>query len=133
MNSSYIVRFIRSDDLPDEEYTYQSAKAALSQYKAQQHEHNDVYFAIQLLCVRNDVSTIQETAILSLSKEEKAIVLQEGCGEQLSTCLRLREILPSLTDDNSRRIAIMARIKIENLSPSKYAEFFTLLKEQMMA
>ena len=93
MDNGYIVRFMRSDDLPDEEYSHCSDAEALSD-------------------------------------EEREIVSKIGCNEQFDTCLRLKEILPLLSDDSIKESAITARIKIENISPAKFPIFFDLLRRQ---
>lgn len=49
MDNGYIVRFMRSDDLPDEEYSHCSDADALAQYTSQQPESNDVYLQFSLL------------------------------------------------------------------------------------
>lgn len=132
MDNEYIVRFMRSDDLPDEEYSHRSGKDALVQYTSQQIESNDVYFAVQLIEISGNTRTVKATVLLALSDEERAIVSKIGCNEQFDTCLRLKEILPLLPDDSIKESAIMARIKIENISPTKFPIFFDLLRKQVM-
>lgn len=132
MDNEYIVRFMRSDDLPDEEYSHRSGADALAQYTSQQIESNDVYFAVQLIEVSGNTRTVKATVLLALSDEELAIVSRIGCNEQFDTCLRLKEILPLLSDDSIKESAITARIKIENISPTKFPIFFDLLRKQVV-
>ena len=130
MDNGYIVRFMRSDDLPDEEYSHCSDADALAQYTSQQPESNDVYFAVQLIEVSGNTRTVKATVLLALSDEEREILSKIGCNEQFDTCLRLKEILPLLSDDSIKESAITARIKIENISPAKFPIFFDLLRRQ---
>ncbi len=130
MDNGYIVSFMRSDDLPDEEYSHHSSADALAQYTSQQPETNDVYFAVQLIEVSGNTRTVKATVLPALTDEERAIVSKIGCNDQFATCLRLKEILPLLSDDGIRESAITARIKIENLSPAKFPIFFDLLRRQ---
>lgn len=132
MDNEYIVRFMRSDDLPDEEYSHRSGTDALAQYTSQQIESNDVYFAVQLIEVSGNTRTVKATVLLAFSDEERAIVSKIGCNEQFDTCLRLKEILPLLSDDSIKESAITARIKIENISPTKFPIFFDLLRKQVV-
>ena len=66
-------------------------------------------------------------AIRTLPEEKRKAI---GCNEQFDTCLRLKEILPLLSDDSIKESAITARIKIENISPAKFPIFFDLLRRQ---
>ena len=100
MDNGYIVRFMRSDDLPDEEYSHCSDADALAQYTSQQPESNDVYFAVQLIEVSGNTRTVKATVLLALSDEEREIASKT------------------------------ARIKIENISPAKFPIFFDLLRRQ---
>lgn len=131
MNNGYIVRFIRSDDLPDEDYFYTNFSDALAHYEAYKDTSNEQYFAVQLLAVSNGDPIVKDTTLLAFSNEEREVILSEGCDEQMATCLRLKEIVPVLPTDSAKRAAIMARIKIEALSPMKYTVFFTLLEERV--
>lgn len=130
MKGFYIIRFFRLDELPDEEYFYSNIGEAEIHYKAFQDEASDIYFAIQLI-EHEKKECIRKTAILlDLSEAEKKIILKEGCNEQFNTCSQLVQIVPLLSDDTEKEIAITARIKLENLSPAKFPIFFSLLKEE---
>lgn len=129
MQNIYVLRFWRSDEQPNEEYLYLNIEEALEYYKAYQYDSNDTYFAIELI-EQGKCNITKALMLLGLSPAEKKIILDVGCGKQFDTCLQLRRILPLLSDDIKKGIAITARTKIENLSPSKFPMFFELLKKE---
>ena len=132
MKKVYIVRCLRSDERPDEEYRYINVSEARKHYKAYQNDTNITYFAMQLI-EQGESSTIKAISFLGLSEAEKRVIFNEGCSRQLDTCLRLAQIISQLSDDTEKEIAITARIKVENLSPVKFPIFFALLKNEMRA
>ena len=124
--------YFRSDDLPDEEVFYGSKNKALDYYNGQKSVLNDLCFAAQLISINGSHYTIEETTIFALTEMEQNLILKVGCEDQLDTCIRLKQILPLLPDDNAKQCAILTRIKIENLAPSKFLVLFDLIKRQKM-
>lgn len=130
MPDMYTVRFIRSDELPAEEYSYSNRKEALAHYSAYLNSNNEIYFAVQLICTNEHTSHIETEALLGLSETEKGYIREVGCNEQLETCLQLKNLISKLNDDTDKHDAVTARIKIENLSFHKYPIFFEMLNSK---
>ena len=131
MDTRYIVRFIRSDDLPNEEYVYSCIEDAASHYKLFKHDDSCLYSAIQLIESGDSERVIMIDTLLGLSPTEKAIIGAVGSAEQFDTCLRLMQASRLIADEAEKEIATTARIKLANLSPSKFPIFFSILKAEI--
>lgn len=131
MQNIYVLRLWRSDEWPNEEYYYLNFEEALEHFKVYQHDSNDTYFAIELIEQGKYSITTKALILLGISAAEKKIILDVGCDNQFDTCLHLRQILPFISDDIIKDIAITARTKIEKLSPSKFPMFFEILRKEM--
>lgn len=131
MDTRYIVRFIRSDDLPNEEYVYPCIEDATSHYNLFRHDDSCLYSAIQLIESGDTDRVLMTDTLLGLSLTEKAIIGAVGSAEQFDTCLRLIQASRLIVDETEREIATTARIKLANLSPNKFPIFFSLLKAEI--
>lgn len=131
MDTRYIVRFIRSDDLPNEEYTYPCVEVAVNHYKLFEQDDSCLYSVIQLIESGDVERVIMTDTLLGLSLSEKAIIVAVGSAEQFDTCLRLMQVSRLIADETEREVATSARIKLANLSPSKFPIFFSILKSEI--
>lgn len=125
------MRFIRSDDLPNEEYVYPCIEDATSHYQLFKNDDSCLYSAIQLIESGDADRVIMTDTLLGLSPTEKAIISAVGSAEQFDTCLRLMQVSRLIVDEAEKEIAVTARIKLANLSPNKFPIFFSILKSEI--
>ena len=124
----YIVRFMRLDDYPDEEYNYIRKSDAEKHFSMYATDNSGPYYAIQLSEVRNKTAKILNAKLLlPLSLTELHILKEYGTSDQLETCMALKLLVDRCQISNPYA-AINARVAIERLSPKQYLRFFTSLE-----
>lgn len=124
----YIVRFMRLDDYPDEEYNYIRKSDAEKHFSMYATDNNGLYYEIQLSEVRNKTAKILNAKLLlPLSLTELHILKEYGTSDQLETCMALKLLVDRCQISNPYA-AINARVAIERLSPKQYLRFFTSLE-----
>ena len=90
----YIVRFMRLDDYPDEEYNYIRKSDAEKHFSMYATDNSGLYYEIQLSEVRNKTAKILNAKLLlPLSLTELHILKEYGTSDQLETCMALTRIL----------------------------------------
>lgn len=123
----YIVRFMRLDDYPDEEYNYIRKSDAEKHFSMYAADNSGLYYEIQLLEVRNKTAQILNAKLLlPLSLTERHILKEYGTSDQLETCMALKLLVDRCQISNPYA-AINARVAIERLSPKQYLRFFASL------
>ena len=124
----YIVRFMRLDDYPDEEYNYIRKSDAEKHFSMYPTDNSGLYYEIQLSEVRNKTAKILNAKLLlPLSLTELHILKEYGTSDQLETCMALKLLVDRCQISNPYA-AINARVAIERLSPKQYLRFFTSLE-----
>lgn len=124
----YIVRFMRLDDYPDEEYNYIRKSDAEKHFSMYATDNSRLYYEIQLSEVRNKTAKILNAKLLlPLSLTELHILKEYGTSDQLETCMALKLLVDRCQISNPYA-AINARVAIERLSPKQYLRFFTSLE-----
>ena len=124
----YIVRFMRLDDYPDEEYNYIRKSDAEKHFSMYATYNSGLYYEIQLLEVRNKTAKILNAKLLlPLSLTELHILKEYGTSDQLETCMALKLLVDRCQISNPYA-AINARVAIERLSPKQYLRFFASLE-----
>lgn len=124
----YIVRFMRLDDYPDEEYNYIRKSDAEKHFSMYATGNSGLYYEIQLLEVRNKTAKILNAKLLlPLSLTELHILKEYGTSDQLETCMALK-LLVDRCQISNHYAAINARVAIERLSPKQYLRFFASLE-----
>lgn len=124
----YIVRFMRLDDYPDEEYNYIRKSDAEKHFSMYATDNNGLYYEIQLSEVRNKTAKILNAKLLlPLSLTELHILKEYGTSDQLETCMALKLLVDRCQISNPYA-AINARVAIERLSPKQYLRFFASLE-----
>lgn len=124
----YIVRFMRLDDYPDEEYNYIRKSDAEKHFLMYATDNSELYYEIQLSEVRNKTEQILNAKLLlPLSLTELHILKEYGTSDQLETCMALKLLVDRCQISNPY-VAINARVAIERLSPKQYLRFFASLE-----
>ena len=124
----YIVRFMRLDDYPDEEYNYIRKSDAEKHFSMYATDNGGLYYEIQLSEVRNKTAKILNAKLLlPLSLTELHILKEYGTSDQLETCMALKLLVDRCQISNPYA-AINARVAIERLSPKQYLRFFASLE-----
>lgn len=124
----YIVRFMRLDDYPDEEYNYIRKSDAEKHFSMYSTDNSGLYYEIQLSEVRNKTAKILNAKLLlPLSLTELHILKEYGTSDQLETCMALKLLVDRCQISNPYA-AINARVAIERLSPKQYLRFFASLE-----
>jgi hypothetical protein len=129
--SIYIIRLIRSDFFPDEEYQYSDFDSAQRHYHLSVEDDPSTYMAVQLINQNRQDFPICTRTLLGLSLEEKEIILIFGTYDQFETCLRLTLAATRLADEGLKQSAYSARIKLANISSEKFPHFFSLLRAEL--
>ena len=123
----YIVRFLRFDDCPDEEYSYLRFSDAENHYLLYINDTSGLYYEVQLLeAVSGGEKILSSKSFLALTSTQIELLKKYGTEDQLETCMTLRSLSEKhkIADEYA---AVTARIILEKLSPKQYSRFFNVL------
>lgn len=125
--SLYIVRFMRFDDYPDEEYSYLCLSDAETHYQLYINDTSGLYYEVQLLeVVSGNEKVLLSKSFLPLTSVQVDLIKEYGTADQLETCMALKSLSEQrkIADEYA---AVTVRVLIEKLSPKQYSRFFNAL------
>lgn len=119
----FVVRFIRNDGHPDEEYWYHRQGEAEYHFHLFDDDESELYLAIQLC----DESMLLTERIVGFSPEDCALICKHPVADQISICEWLREQMKTEPEEQKQIDLLLLRLKIEKISYGVYPRFVNLV------
>lgn len=126
----YVVRFVRKDNFPNEEYFYPQLSDAYYHFQLFENDTSQLYCVLQLLEIDTKRDSIIHQKVFDFTGEELAAIREYGTSDQFDTMLLFSLLAKCNYDENSKSVFTSAKLNIASLSAEKYPEFYRIVKKQ---